>query len=167
MLHIIIYYSKIELRGRKWEKVVMYFGSYEHNLDDKGRLLLPKKLKQNLGDGDSLYIMKGFEGCLSVYNESEFQKLCEECSSLSFNQKNARTYLRLMLSSVIELTLDKVGRIQIPASTLNKFNIGKQVMIIGVGDHFEIWDLAKFNEFQESANENFESLAESLGKKDE
>ena len=145
----------------------MYFGSYEHNLDDKGRLLIPRRLKEGLSEGSSLYIMQGFEGCLSVYNESEFQRLLEECNKLSFNKKNARTYLRLTLSSVVQLTLDKVGRIQIPLQTLNKYQIGRQVMIIGVGDHFEIWDLNKFNKYQVEANDKFEELAESLDEKDD
>lgn len=145
----------------------MYFGSYEHTLDDKGRLMIPRKLKEGLSEGSPLYIMKGFEGCIAVYNEPEFAKLSQECSSISFNKKNSRTYLRLMLSSVTELTVDKVGRIQLPSQTISKYQIGKQVMIIGVGDHFEIWDLVKFNEYQQEANENFEEIAESLDKEND
>ena len=142
----------------------MYFGNYEHSLDDKGRLLIPSKLREGLKADSSLYILKGFEGCLSVYNESEFLKLTKECESISFNKKNSRDYLRLVLSSVVELSIDKVGRIQLPSQTLNKFNIKKEVVIIGVGDHFEIWDLKKFNEYQSEANERFEEIAESLEK---
>ena len=145
----------------------MYFGTYEHNLDDKGRLLIPRRLKDGLNEGSLLFIMKGYEGCISVYNEDEFNKLVEECSSISFNKKNSRAYLRMMLSSVVDLKVDRVGRIQIPAPVLNKYEIGKQVVIIGVGDHFEIWDLNKFNDYQKEANENFESIAESLENNDE
>lgn len=145
----------------------MYFGNYEHSLDNKGRLLIPRQLKAGLSEGSKLYIMKGYEGCLSVYNESEFAKLVEECSSLSYHKKNSRAYLRLMLSSVTELVVDKVGRVQIPTSTLTKFQISRQVIIIGVGDHFEIWDLNKFNEYQAEANENFEEIAESLDNSNE
>ena len=145
----------------------MFFGSYEHTLDDKGRLLIPRKIKEALLGNTNLYIMKGFDGCIAVYNQEEFSKLMEECSSLSFNQKNPRAYVRLMLSSVTELSLDKIGRIQIPTATLTKFGIGKQVIIIGVGDHFEIWDYTKFNEYQKEANDNFENLAESLDKNNE
>ena len=145
----------------------MYFGSYEHSLDEKGRLLIPRQLKNGLSEGTHLYIMKGFEGCLSVFNESEFLALSQECSTLSFNKKNSRDYLRLMLSSVIELVVDKVGRIQLPSSTLNKYQIGRQLTIVGVGDHFEIWDREKFNKYQDEANERFEEIAESLDKNNE
>ena len=145
----------------------MYFGSYEHSLDDKGRLLIPRQLKGGLEQGSKLYILKGYEGCLSIYNEDEFVKLSKDCSSLSFNKKNSRDYLRLMLSSVTELIVDKVGRIQLPTSLINKYQIGKQVIIIGVGDHFEIWDFNHFNEYQAEANERFEQIAESLERNNE
>ena len=145
----------------------MFFGSYEHSLDDKGRLLLPKKIKEGLEGSSLLYIMKGFEGCLSVFGKEEFLKLSKECESISFNKKNSRTYLRLVLSSVVELNVDKVGRIQLPTQILNKYQIGKQVTIIGVIDHFEIWDLNKFNYYQQEANEHFEEIAESLDKNNE
>ena len=72
-----------------------------------------------------------------------------------------------MLSSVTELVIDKVGRIQIPTQVLNKYQIGRQVMIIGVGDHFEIWDLNKFKQYESEANANFEDIAEALDKDDE
>ena len=71
----------------------MFFGHYEHSLDDKGRLLLPRKIKEELKDNSPLYVLKGFEGCLSVYSETEFLKLCEECKKISFNKKNSRSYL--------------------------------------------------------------------------
>ena len=145
----------------------MYFGNFEHSLDNKGRLLIPRQLKSGLNEGSKLYIMKGYEGCLSVYNEDEFNKLIKECSSLSYKKKNSRAYLRIMLSSVVELVVDKVGRIQLPVSILTKYQIGKQVTIVGVGDHFEIWDLEAFNKYQAEANENFEEIAESLVKDDE
>ncbi len=145
----------------------MYFGSYEHNLDEKGRLLIPRKLKEGLSEGSLLYILKGFEGCIAVYNKAEFTKLVEECSEISFKKKNSRAYLRLMLSSVTELVIDKVGRIQLPTQVLTKYQIGRQVMIIGVGDHFEIWDLTKYNQYESEANANFEEIAEALDSDDE
>ena len=145
----------------------MFFGQFEHTLDEKGRLLLPRKIKEALNSSAPLYVLKGFEGCLAVYSEGEFLKLVKECESVSFNKKNSRDYLRAVLSSVIELNLDKVGRIQIPSTTLAKYQIKKNVIIIGVGDHFEIWDKVIFTEYESGINENFESIAESLKKEDE
>ena len=140
----------------------MFFGHYEHSLDEKGRLLLPKKIKEELKDNSPLYVLKGFEGCLSIYREAEFLKLCEECEKISFNKKNSRSYLRAVLSSVIELMIDKVNRIQIPKDTLTRFHISKNVIIIGVNDHFEIWDSETYRRYEEEVNAHFEEIAESL-----
>lgn len=141
---------------------MMFFGNYEHSLDDKGRLLLPRKIKEVLGDCPLLYVLKGFDGCLAVYSENDFQKLIEEVEKISFNKKNSRDYLRIMLGSVVELNVDKVGRIQLPSQTLNKYHINKNVIIIGVGDHFEIWDKVSYEEYEKVTNENFENIAENL-----
>ena len=140
----------------------MFFGHYEHSLDEKGRLLLPKKIKEELKDNSPLYVLKGFEGCLSIYREAEFLKLCEECEKISFNKKNSRSYLRAVLSSVIELMIDKVNRIQIPKDTLTRFHISKNVIIIGVNDHFEIWDSETYRRYEEEVNAHFAEIAESL-----
>ena len=72
-----------------------------------------------------------------------------------------------MLSSVIELPLDKVNRIQLPKDTLTRYHISKNVIIIGVGDHFEIWDSESYHRYEEEVNSHFEEIAESLGKDDE
>ena len=140
----------------------MYFGYYEHTLDDKGRLVLPRKLREGLSEGSLLYIFRGFEGCLSVYNEADFQRLTQETSSISYNKKNSRSYLRIMLGSVVELTLDKVNRLQLPTQILNKYQISRNVAIIGVGDHFEIWDLEAYRAYENETVANFEDIAESL-----
>ena len=140
----------------------MYFGYFEHTLDEKGRLSLPKRIKDELENNSTIYVLKGFEGCLSVYNESEFQKLTAECEKISFNHKNTRSYLRIMLGSVVQLNIDKVGRIQLPTLILNKYNIKKNVVILGVGDHFEIWDLEIYQAYEKSASDNFEEIAEKM-----
>ena len=145
----------------------MYFGTYEHTLDDKGRLLIPRKIKENLGSESALYIMQGFEGSIAVYDKEAFEKLTKDVNSLNFYKKNSRDYLRIALSSVYELTIDKVGRIQIPTQVLNKFKISKEVTIIGVNDHFEIWDKEAFVTYQNEASERFSEIAESLEKEHE
>ena len=144
----------------------MYFGHFEHTLDEKGRLSLPRKLREGLSEGSLLYILKGFEGCLSVYTEAEFQKLCEECSNISFNKKNSRSYLRIMLGSVVELSLDKVNRLQLPTQILNKYQISRNVALIGVRDHFEIWDLEAYKAYEKDALARFEDIAETLNNGD-
>ena len=145
----------------------MFFGSYEHSLDEKGRLLIPRKIKEGLKGFSNLYVMQGFEGCLAIYTEEEFKRLTEECNKLSFYKKNSRDYLRLMLASVYELNVDKVGRVQLPAQILEKYEISREVLIIGVNDHFEIWDRNTYPKYEKEANDRFEEIAESLVKENE
>ena len=145
----------------------MFFGSYEHSLDEKGRLLIPRKIKEGLKGFSNLYVMQGFEGCLAIYTEEEFKRLTEECNKLSFYKKNSRDYLRLMLASVYELSVDKVGRVQLPSQILEKYEISREVLIIGVNDHFEIWDRYKYLKYEKEANDRFEEIAESLVKENE
>ena len=144
------------------EAKTMYFGYYEHVLDDKGRLVLPPKLRQGLSEGSLLYILKGFDGCLSVYNESDFKTLCEEVNKIDFNKKNSRSYVRTVLGSVVELSLDKVNRVQLPTSVLSKYQISKNVVLLGVGDHFEIWNQETYKAYEKENDSKFENIAESL-----
>ena len=115
--------------------------------------------------GYKVYIMKGFEGSLSLYNEERYQKLVEEFSRLSFNQSKVRDYLRLQFASTYEMEVDKLGRVQIPTALLTKYNISKEFVVLGIGDHIEVWDKAKYIEYEESVKDSFEALAEDIDAK--
>lgn len=146
--------------GRSGES--MLFGSYSHSLDDKGRLLLPSKLLTKLTR--NLYLLKGFDGCLSVYLENTFEEYVKQISNKSFLEKDSRDVIRLALSSTVELTIDSSNRIQIPSDVLKKYAIGKKVVVIGVIDHLEIWDESKWNAYQEEKESSFETISETLAK---
>lgn len=143
----------------------MYFGSFAHNLDEKGRLMIPRKMREELGY--KVYIMKGFDGSLSLYNEDRYQELVKVFSRLSFNQAKVRDYLRIQFASTYEMDVDKLGRVQLPTALLNKYNIGKEVMVLGIGDHIEVWDKAKYEEYENSVRDSFESIAEDIDAKKE
>ena len=147
--------------GRKWEKVgIMFFGNYSHSLDDKGRLVIPRKMRDELGL--KIFIMKGYDGALSIYKEESFVKLVDELEKLSFNKKENRDYLRLKLASVVDLDVDKMGRVQLPQALLVKHHIGKDVVVLGAGDHIEVWDEKKYQEYISSIEDDFEGIAERL-----
>ena len=145
----------------------MYFGYYEHSLDDKGRLMIPSKLREGLSSGSPLFVIKGFDGCLSIYNESAFSVLCDNLQKLQYESKDNRSYIRNVLSSVVQLNVDKLGRIQIPTLVLAKFNISRQVAVIGVGDHFEVWDLEAYAKYDEENSSRYEEVADNLVKNHE
>ena len=140
----------------------MFFGTYEHTIDEKGRLVIPRKMREEAGV--RLFIMKGFDGALSLFKEVEFERLTREFNYLPFSKKDIRAYLRIQLASACELEIDKMGRVQIPSSLLTKYQISKDVVVIGAGDHMEVWDKKTYAEYEASVNAEFENLAENIGK---
>ena len=145
----------------QWEKVgIMFFGSFAHTLDEKGRLMIPRKMREELGY--KVYIMQGFDGSLSVYTEDKFVQLSEEFAKLPFNQKKNRDYLRAQFASTYDMDVDKLGRVQIPTALLKKFDISRNVTVLGMGDHIEIWDSAKYEAYEQGVVENFDKNAEEI-----
>lgn len=138
----------------------MFFGLYEHSIDEKNRLMVPRKMRDEAGV--KLFIMKGYDGALSIYKANAFEKLVAETESLPFNMRNSRDYVRAMLASACEIDVDRQGRIQIPTTLMNKYNITRDVVIIGVGDHFEVWSKSAYEEYEKRVNDSFESIAENL-----
>jgi len=138
----------------------MFLGSYEYSIDDKGRLVVPSKFRNEIGD--KLYLTKGFDGCLSIYKDSDFQKTIENLQKFQYEKEKTRLYQRLLLETIVELTIDKLGRIQIPQKTLQKYCIGKEVKIIGLLDHFEVWDQNVWEKYHDDHIKDFEHDAEDL-----
>ena len=138
----------------------MFFGSFAHTLDEKGRLMIPRKMREELGY--KVYIMQGFDGSLSIYTEDRFLLLSEEFTRLPFNQKKNRDYLRAQFASTYDMDVDKLGRVQIPAALLKKFDISRNVVVLGMGDHIEIWDSAKYEAYEQGVVENFDKNAEEI-----
>lgn len=142
----------------------MLLGQYQHSLDDKCRLMIPSKMKAELSDASTLYVLKGFEGCLAVYTKSEFDKLVTKLQGLSYFDTDSRNFIRLTLSSVIQLNVDKLGRIQFTPSTLEKYKISKEVIVVGVNDHFEVWDKKAYLDYEDKLSSKYEELANSMVK---
>lgn len=126
--------------------VKAFFGNYPRSLDPKGRLLLPSAL---IGESelDSLYILKGFDGCISVYLPDEFEELLTKLKTLNQRDPSDRVYLRMTTSSMKELKVDSHKRILLGADTLREYNIGNEVTVLGVLDHIEIWDRDAYNAY--------------------
>ena len=153
----------VEIREKMGE--IMFFGYYEHNLDDRNRLMIPSKIRDELKPGEVIYAVKGFDGCLAIYSEAGFENLMKEVKFLSNMDKEARTYLRILLSSVTPLNLDKLGRISLPVLLTEKHHIKKSVVVLGINDHFEIWDKELYEAYQKEHEAKFEDVADMLVKR--
>lgn len=138
----------------------MFFGSYEYNVDEKGRVNIPPKFRNDIGE--KLYLIKGYEGCISLYKEQDFQRYITNIQNLPYEKAKVRQHARILLQSVVELSIDKAGRVLIPTKTLKEYEIGRNVLVLGALDHLEIWDVEKWKVYKEENEKSFELDAEDL-----
>ena len=121
----------------------MLIGSYQHNMDLKGRVTTPSKFREDLGD--KFYVCKGLNSCLLVYSEQGFTALMEKVSEKAMS--SAGDIQRFLLSGATEVEPDKQGRILIPQNLREHAGIEKEVTIIGVGTRAEMWNTEKLEEY--------------------
>ena len=138
----------------------MFIGEYYHNLDAKGRIIIPAKFRDELNG--TFILTRGLDGCLTIYSTEKWEKIFEEINKLPETKKATRQYIRMLTANACECTLDNQGRILIPANLSDSVNITKECVVVGANSHVEIWDKATWNAYMDDASENFEDIAESL-----
>ena len=116
----------------------MFIGEYEHSVDAKGRVIMPAKLREDIGE--KFILTKGLDGCLFAYSQTEWANFEEKLKTLPLTNKNARDFVRFFLSGATECEIDKQGRFLIPNNLRSAANLNKEAIIIGVGTRLEIWD---------------------------
>ena len=139
----------------------MFIGEYSHNLDEKGRLSVPKKFRDELAEG--AVVTRGLDSCLFLYTKEEWKKLAEKLASLPFAQANTRAFARLMLAGAMDVEVDKQGRVMIP-EYLRKFaNVTKSVVVAGLYNRLEIWDEDIWEEYKKKTEQESSDIAEKMG----
>ncbi len=138
----------------------MFMGEFHHNIDEKGRLIIPSKFRAELGE--RFIVTRGLEGCLFVYSASEWNKIVEKLKELPFTSKDARIFSRMFLSGATECEIDRSGRINIPMPLTEFASLTKECIIIGMNERLEIWSKDKFDSFFEENIDNFSDVAENL-----
>lgn len=155
---------KVEQNGGKWGTKVMLMGEYNHTIDAKGRLIVPAKFREILGD--EFVVTKGLDNCLFVYPNDEWQKFEEKLQTLPLTNKNARQFTRFFLAGAASVEVDKQGRILLP-SVLREFaGLEKDVVLVGVASRIEIWSRDRWNESISTYDDDMDEVAanmESLG----
>ena len=138
----------------------MLMGEYHHNIDDKGRLTIPSKFRDDLGE--KFVITRGLENCLFAYSLEDFQKIVAELQKIPFTKKDARQFMRFFLSGATTVEFDKQGRINISSPLISYAELKKECIIIGTGDRLEIWSSNNWNGFFDSTKDNMSDIAENL-----
>ena len=139
----------------------MFMGRHSHNIDSKGRVIIPAKMREQLGE--HFVVTRGFEECIAVYSMEAWEKVMEALAQLPSNQKSARRIKRMFLSYAVEVEPDKQGKVIIPSDLREIAQLDKEVLVVGQENHVEIWNVDKWNEYMDDEEEmSFEEAAEAL-----
>lgn len=138
----------------------MLIGEYEHSLDAKGRLIMPSKLRDDMGE--KFVITKGLDGCLFGFSQSEWENFETKLKALPLTNKNARDFVRFFLSGAMECELDKQGRFLIPNNLRTVAGLEKEVVTVGVGTRIEIWNKEKWTNYNSEENISADDIAENM-----
>ncbi len=137
----------------------MFIGEYNHSLDDKGRVIVPMKYREELGE--SFILTKGLDGCLFIYSINEWSLFEQKLRSLPLTNTRARKFARFFLSGALECTTDKQGRILIPLNLRSYSEIEKDIVFIGMSNRIEVWSSRKWTNYNEE-DFDVELLAEQM-----
>ncbi|GGD97819.1 division/cell wall cluster transcriptional repressor MraZ [Jeotgalicoccus aerolatus] len=138
----------------------MFMGEYKHNLDTKGRIIVPSKFRELLDE--QFVITRGLDRCLFAYTEDEWSRIEEKLKTLPLTKKDARKFTRLFFSGATNVEIDKQGRINIPQNLREYAGLSKDCTVIGVSSRIEIWDSSSWEDFYTESEDNFEDIAEDL-----
>ena len=138
----------------------MLIGEFEHSLDAKGRLIMPAKIREDIGD--KFIITKGLDGCLFGFSKKEWDNFEEKLKTLPLTNKNARDFVRFFLSGATECEVDKQGRFLIAGNLREYASLEKDAVITGVGTRIEIWNKDKWKVYNSEENKKKKKIAENM-----
>ena len=138
----------------------MFIGEYSHNLDDKGRLAVPKKFRKALAKG--AVVTRGLDSCLFLYTKEEWSRLAEKLAALPFAQANTRAFARLMLAGAMDVDIDNQGRIAVPEYLRAYAGISKEIVVAGLYNRLELWNSERWNEYKQKTEAQSNEIAEQM-----
>lgn len=135
-------------------------GEYQHSIDSKGRVILPVRFRDILGE--KFIITRGMDNCLFVYPMEEWKVLETKLKALPFTKSDARAFMRFFFSGAAECEVDKQGRVLVPNNLREHGSLHKEVVVIGVSNRVEIWSKEEWTKYSTEANLSFEEIAEKM-----
>ncbi|MGF7058802.1 division/cell wall cluster transcriptional repressor MraZ [Brassicibacter mesophilus] len=138
----------------------MFIGEYQHSLDNKGRIIIPSKFREELGD--TFIMTKGLDNCLFVYPKDEWKVLEDKLKLLPLTRKDARAFVRFFFAGATECELDKQGRILIPSNLREHSKLEKDAVIIGVSNRVEVWSKEQWDSYNDDDDLSYENIAEKM-----
>lgn len=138
----------------------MFMGEYQHSADEKGRVIMPAKFREELGE--RFIVTKGLDNCLFVYPLQEWAILEQKLKQLPFTRADARAFVRFFFSGATEAVLDKQGRVLLPNNLREYAKIDKDVVVIGISTRVEIWSKENWQAYSSEAEAGYETIAENI-----
>ncbi len=138
----------------------MFMGEYHHTIDLKGRMIVPSKFRDGLGE--TFVLTRGLDQCLFGYPMSEWKVIEEKLKALPLTKKDARAFTRFFFSGAIECELDKQGRINIATPLLQYAKLEKECVVIGVSNRIELWSKSIWENYVSEQEDSFEEIAENM-----
>ncbi len=139
---------------------IMFMGEYQHTIDSKGRMIVPAKFREGLGE--QFVLTRGLDQCLFGYPMSEWKLIEEKLKALPLTKKDARAFTRFFFSGATECELDKQGRINIASPLLNYAKLEKECVVIGVSNRIELWSKEIWEQYVEEQEDSFAEIAENM-----
>ncbi|MBO9704305.1 MULTISPECIES: division/cell wall cluster transcriptional repressor MraZ [Arthrobacter] len=136
----------------------MFLGTHSPRLDEKGRIILPAKFREELANG--LVLTRGQERCIYVFSQKEFERIHEQMRQAPLSSRQARDYMRVFLSGASDEVPDKQGRVTIPPALREYAGLGRELAVIGAGTRAEIWDAQAWNQYLEEQENSFSDTDE-------
>jgi MraZ protein len=137
-------------------------GTFTRSVDEKLRVAIPKRLREALGcpDGGALYVAPGTDGSLAIYTEQAIQRLAERLAQASPTQQEVRDFTRLFYARTHRVELDRQGRVRVPADLAELAQLGREVVLLGVQDHVELWASDRWEAYLAEKRTRFDQIAE-------
>jgi MraZ protein len=156
--------------GPKWEPVglsgkkMLLTGTFPRTIDEKQRLAIPKRLREALGQGEAeacvLYAAPGTDGSLALYTEESFSRLAEQLAASPPTGQDVRAFSRLFYAQAQRLEVDRQGRVRIPPELVQLAGLEKEVVLVGVRDHLELWNRQRWEAYLAEQQAQYDQLAE-------
>ena len=142
----------------------MFYGEYSHNLDGKGRLIMPAKFRDVCKENglERFFLTRGLDKCIFMFTEEEWTAQEQKFKAMPFTKKESRGFNRLFFSGAVDITPDKQGRFLIPGYLKDYAQIQRDTVVLGVSNRIEIWSQELWKNFYDDTNSSFEQIAENI-----
>ena len=145
-----------------WTKSVVFTGTYQRSLDGKARVLLPKRMRDEIGESDTLFLTPGTDHCLELHTSRSLNELAQRANQSSAGSRNLKSFARLFYAQAEPCDMDSAGRIRLPKSLADFAALEKAIVIVGVGCNWEIWNLEQWQAYLQTNGEEFDQISQTI-----